>query len=128
MAGPRDVRRCFQHECAQHVRDRLQPRLIGIDLPGIADGEFRDFLTRPAAADLQIAAVVERQEIRDSALDDAQSVLGKPQISNDLGIEQRHRVGRDRIAEARMEFSVTAAPPTTGRRSNTTTLSPAIAR
>ena len=72
-----DVRRRLQHERAQHVGDRLEPRLIGVEPLGIARGEFRDFLARPAAADLEIAAVIERQEVRDPALDDAQAMLGE---------------------------------------------------
>ena len=99
-----DVRRRFQHERAQHVGDRLEPRLIGIEPVGIARGKLRDLLARAPAADLEIAPVIERQEIRDSALDDAQPVLGEPQIGDDLRVEQRDRVGGDRIAEAGMEF------------------------
>ena len=100
----RDVRRRFQHERAQHVGDRLEPRLIGVEPVGIARGKLRDLLARAPAADFEIAPVIERQEIRDLALDDAQAVLGKPQIGDHLRVEQRDRVGGDRIAEARMEF------------------------
>jgi hypothetical protein len=98
------IRRGLQHERAQHVRDRLQSRLVAIDPLGVARGELRDFRLRPAAADLEILPVIERQEIRDLSLDNAQSMLGQPQISNDLGIEQRHCVGCDRIAEAGMKL------------------------
>ena len=98
------VRRRLQHQRAQHVGDRLQPRLIGIEPAGIARGKLRDFVMRASAADLEIAPVIERQEIRDSAFDDAQPMLREPQIGDHFRIEQRHRVGGDRIAEARMKL------------------------
>ena len=37
-------------------------------------------------------------------LDDAQAVLGEPQVADDLRMQQADRVTRGRIAEARMEF------------------------
>ena len=38
------------------------------------------------------------------ALDDAQAVVGELQIGDDLRVQQRDRVGGDRVAEARMKF------------------------
>ena len=55
-------------------------------------------------------------------------MLGEPQIGDDLGIEQGHRVGGDRIAEAGMELFRHGRAADDGRRSSTITLSPAIAR
>ncbi len=77
---------------------------IGIEPVGVATREFRDLVMRLAGADLEVAAILQRQEIRQPALDDAQPMGGQFEIGDDLGIEQRDRVGRDRIAEARMEF------------------------
>ncbi len=98
------VRRRLQRERAQHVRDGFEPRLIGIEPLGVALRKLRDFLARASAADFQIAPVIERKEVRDAALDDAQPMLGEPQVGDDLRIEQRDRVGGDRIAEARMKL------------------------
>jgi hypothetical protein len=36
----------LEHERAQHVRDRLEPRLIGLEPLGVARGELRDLLAR----------------------------------------------------------------------------------
>ena len=71
------VRRRFERERAQHVGHALEPRLIGVEPLGIARGKLRDFLVRLAAACLEVAPVIERQEIRDVPLDDAQAVLGE---------------------------------------------------
>ena len=57
-----------------------------------------------AFAGQQIAAVGRGQEILRAALDDAQAVIGELQIGDDLRVEQADGVGRDRIAEAGMEF------------------------
>ena len=59
---------------------------------------------RAAFAGEQIAAVRGGQEILRAALDDAQAVLGEPEIGDDLRVEQADRVGRDRIAEPGMKF------------------------
>ncbi len=52
----------------------------------------------------EVTPVVGWQEIREPALDDTQAVLRELQIPDHLGIEQRHRVRRHRVAKARMEF------------------------
>ena len=95
------IRRRFEREGAQHIGYRFEPRLIGVEPLGIARGEFRDFLVRLAAACLQVAPVIERQEIRDLPLDDAQAMLGEPQVGDHLRAEQRDRVGGNRVAETR---------------------------
>ena len=99
-----DVRRRLERKRAQHIRDRFEPRLVGIEPFGIARGKLRHLLVGAPTAHFEIAPVIERQKIRDAALDDAQAMLGKPQVGDHLGIEQRDRVGGDRVAEAGMKF------------------------
>jgi len=74
------------------------------------------------AAEAECAAVGERQEIGERPLDDAQSVGGQVEIPDDVRVEQADGI------DPGWNSSVTAAPPTTGRRSITATLSPAPAR
>ena len=71
---------------------------------GVALAELCDRGLGAAFAGQQIAAVGGGQEILRAALDDAQAVIGELQIGDDLRIEQADGVGRDRIAEAGMEF------------------------
>ena len=70
---------------------------------GVARAEFGDD-SGAAFAGQQIAAVGRGQEILRAALDDAQAMLGQFQVRDDLRVEQADGVGRDRIAEAGMEF------------------------
>ena len=47
---------------------------------------------------------IDRPEIGDRPFDDAEPAAFELELSDHLRIEQAHRVGRDRIAKARMEF------------------------
>ncbi len=94
------IRRGAQHEFAQHVGDGFQLRVELVDPQGIAFAEFRDGLMGAAFAGQQIASIRRRQEVLRAALDDPQAVAMQVQIRDDLRIEQAHRVGGHRIAEA----------------------------
>jgi hypothetical protein len=71
---------------------------------GILARELRDLFLRPARADSEVSPVLRRQEVRDLALDDLQSMRMQIEIANDLRVQQRNRVRRNRVAESRMEF------------------------
>ena len=129
---PRPARRFGGVSCAtraQNVRERIEPRRIGVEPFRIPRREFRDLGLRAACTDLQIAAVVERQKIREFSRNDAQPVTGKIEIADDRRLEQRNRVGRDRIAEAGMKLlaSPRSRRPCRGA-SSTKVLSPAAPR
>ena len=79
------VRRRFERQRPQHVGHRFEPRLIGVEPLRVARGELRHFLVGLAAACLEVAPVIERQEIRDLPLDNTQAVLGEPQVGDHLG-------------------------------------------
>ncbi len=124
-----DVRRRAQHQLPQHVGDGLELVRERLKAVGVARAEFRDRLPGAAFAGEEIAAIGRGQEILRAALDDAQAVIGEFQIPDDLRVEQADGIGRHRIAEIPgWNSSVTAAPPTTLRRSTTFTRRPAIAR
>ena len=100
----RDIRRRLEHEIAQHVGDRVEALRVGAEPRGIARREFRDLLRGFSGADLEELRVLQRQEVREPPLDHAQAMAVQVKIADDLRIEQRHRVGRDRIAEPGMKF------------------------
>ena len=83
---------------------RLDLGLIGRIAGGILGAEFGDLALGAAFAGEQIAAIRQRQEVLGAAFDDAQAVLVQFQVANDLRLQQAHGVGRDRVAEAGMEF------------------------
>ena len=66
--------------------------------------KFCDGLMGAAFAGEQIAAIGRGQKILRAALDDPQAMLVQLQVGDDLRVEQAHRVGRDRIAEAGVKF------------------------
>ena len=103
-AAGRDVRRGLEHEIAQHVGDVLEPLRISCQPRGIPRREFRDLLFGLAGAHFQILVRIQRQKVRESALDDAQSVPRQVEIADDLRVEQGYRVSRDRIAKARIKL------------------------
>ena len=51
----------------------------------------------------QAARCVDRPEVRDRPLDDAQAMAAEFQIADHFRIEQAHRVRRDRVAKSRRE-------------------------
>ena len=78
--------------------------LIGRITRGIRDAEFRDLPFRAPFGGDEIAPVRQRQEVLSAALDDAQTALLQFKVANDLGLQQAHRIGGGRIAEAGIEF------------------------
>jgi hypothetical protein len=71
---------------------------------GIALGKLRDLKLRAPRADLQIMRLVQRQEVSQRPLDDAQAVAGQVHVADDFRVQQRHGVGRHRVAKARVEL------------------------
>ena len=98
------VRRRLQHQFAQQVGRAVQVAVVVVQAPGVALGEPGHFKSGPAGANLQVAAVVKRQEIGKRALDDAQAMPGQRHIVDHLGIEQRDGVRSHRVAKTRMEL------------------------
>ncbi len=95
-----------QNEIAQHVGGPRDRRLVGGKALGVAGGELRDrgLALGEAAAHQQEARGIDRPEVRSRALDDSEAVPGELEIGDDLGIEQAHGVGGDRVAKAGMEL------------------------
>ncbi len=99
-----DVRRSFEHEIAQHIGDPIEPGTIRREALGIARRELRHFLLGSSRADFQKLAGVQRQEIRQSPLDHAQTVARQVEVADDFRVEQRDGIGGHRIAEAGVEL------------------------
>jgi hypothetical protein len=87
-----------------NVGDILKLAVECIDPFSVAFAELCQGLPGAALAGQQIAAIGGGQEVLGAAFDNFQAVLAEPQIGNDLRIEQADGIGRDRIAEAGMEF------------------------
>ena len=103
-APGRHVRRRLEGERADDVGDAREPRLVGRKALGVARRELRRLRRGPPWPDLKKAPVGQGQEIGERPLDDAQAVPGKVEVADDRRMEERHRVGRDRVAEAGREF------------------------
>ena len=105
-AGPQRRRRAPQH-LAQHGRDAIEHRVVRGQRIGVARRELRDLglRRRESAADLEIPAVRQRQEVGERPLaHDAGRVRARSQVADDLRVEQADRVARGGVAEPRMEF------------------------
>ena len=89
---------------AQCVGHPLEPGFVGVEAFGVADGKFCDLGLRPPGRGLQITAVRQRQEVGERPLDDPEAVSREIEVADDLRIEERHRIGGDRISKAGMEF------------------------
>ena len=74
-----DVGRRLEHELAQHVGDAIEHRVVARQALGVARENLRDLglRRREPAADLEISAVGQRQEIRERPLDDREPVLAR---------------------------------------------------
>lgn len=77
---------------------------------------------------LQESSAANRYEVRERPPDDAQTSLDKPQVAEDLRLEQADGATGRRIAELGKNLSVTAAPPNMLQCSGTRTFGPAAAR
>ena len=93
-------------QAAQHVADLVKHGVIGRQRFGVAIGELGEFglgALQPAAQ-LQVAGLVDRQEVGDRPLDNAQAVAVQAHVGDHLRIEQADRVAGHRVAKAGMEF------------------------
>ena len=66
--------------------------------------EARDTAFGEAFGGEQMPAIQSGKEILRAAFDDPQPVIEEPEIRDDLGIQEAHGVGRDRVAETRAEL------------------------
>ncbi len=100
-----DVGRRAQDEIAQHVGGLLQRRVVGRQALGVAGRERRDgaLPVGEAVGHDEAAGGIDRPEIRDRTLDDAQAVVAKLEVADHLRIEQAYRVGCDGVAKTRRE-------------------------
>ena len=94
----------MQHHIAQHVREGADALVVCIEGLSIAGRELRDFFLRTPCPHLQIVAIIERQEVRQLAVNDLQAVTMEFQVGDDFGIEQADGVTRDRVPEAGMKL------------------------
>ncbi len=94
----------LQRQRAQHVGNRIEAGLVGRQPLGVAGREPGEFGAGLAAAGQQVATFGQRQEVVATTLDHPQAVAGQIQIGNDPRLQQRDRIGGDRIAEAGMEL------------------------
>ncbi len=100
----RDIGRRLERKRAQDVGQALEPRLVDVEPLGVAGGELGDLCFRASRPNLEIAPVGQRQEIGEGSLDDPEPVGVKFEIADDRRVQQRDRVGGDRIAEAGVKF------------------------
>ena len=98
------VRRRGQHQVAQHVRDGVQALAVLGQACRIVRREARHLRLRATGAGEQIAAVRGWQEVGAAPLDDAQAVAGKIKVADDLRVQQRDRIGGDRVAKPGVEL------------------------
>src|SRR5207237_2620916 len=95
-----EVGRRPQNEIAQHAGREIEitvERSIALRVGG---AELGNLPLGAAFADEEIAAIRRRKKILRAAFDDAQAMIMKAQIADDLRVQQAHRVRADRIAEA----------------------------
>ncbi len=99
-------RRRREQQLAQHVGHTIEHRVVRGQGIRVAAREFRDLglRRREPAADLEVAALGQRQEIRHRAQHDLEPVLREPKVAHDARIEQADGIARRRVAESRMEF------------------------
>ena len=100
------VGRGLQRQLAQHVGHALQHVLIHRQLPGVARRELGHFGlgARQAAAEFEEVRVVQRQEVGNRPLKDAQTQVVQAHVGDHFGGEQADGVARDRVAKPRVEF------------------------
>ena len=100
------VRRRLQRERAQHVGHGIERRMVRGQDRGVVRREAAEFRLRALepSAELQIAAVGLRQEVRDRPLDHPVAVIGELHVGDDPRVQQADGVARHRVAEAGMEL------------------------
>src|SRR2546430_2536725 len=101
-----DVGRRLAQQLAQNRRRAIEHRVILRQPFGVTRGKFRDFRLRrcQSATDFEVTLSRQRKKVREWPLDDRQSMMCETQISDDVRVEQAHRVARRRIAKAGMKF------------------------
>ena len=99
-----DVGRWLHGQRAQHVGDGIEATFVFRQALGIAPGKLRDLFPGFAATGQQVLAIRQWQEIAALALHDLQAMCMQVQVGDDLRLQQRHRIRRDRVAEAGMEL------------------------
>ena len=85
---------------------RSKRRVVGRQPLGIPGRErrHRALPVGEAIGHQQIAALVHRPEVGDGTLDDPEPMAFQLQVGDDHRVEQAHRVGGHRVAEARMKL------------------------
>ena len=101
-----DIRRRHAQHAAQHRGDAIEHRVIRGQRLGIAARKLRHLRLRrrDAAADLQIFAIGQRQEVGERPRANGKTMLREPEIADHPRVEQADRVARGRVAKAGMEF------------------------
>ena len=103
-ASGRDIGRRLVRERAQDVGQAREPRLVGVETLGVGRREFRHLGLGVSRRRLQIAPVGQGEEVGERAIDDPEAKAPKIEVADDGRVEQRDRIGGDRIAETRMKF------------------------
>ena len=93
-------------QAAQNVADFVKHGIIGRQCFGIAMGELGEFGlgALQSAAQFQITGPIDRQEVGDRPLYNAQAVAVQAHVGDHLRIEQADRVAGHRVPKAGMEF------------------------
>ncbi len=99
-----DIGRRLEYQLPQHICHGIEAARVLIEPRRILLRKLRDLGVRPPASHGEIPAVLGGKEVRQLSLDDAQPVGRQVQVPNDLRVEERHGVGRNRIAESRMKL------------------------
>jgi len=99
-----DIGRGLEQQVAQHAGGIFEHPVVTLERFGVAGRKLRHRGPGHARSGLQRPPVRQGQKIAHPPLDDLEPVAVQFQIGDHLGIEQRHRVGGDGIAEAGMKF------------------------
>ena len=102
-----DVGRCLEGERAQEATRRARARRrrpAAARHPWPRTPPPRAAVGNHAVGHQQRAPLVHRPEVGDGPLDDLQAMPRELEIGDHDGVQQAHRVGGDRVAEARMEL------------------------
>ena len=93
-------------QAAQNVADFVKHGIIGRQCFGIAMGELGEFGlgALQSATQFQITGPIDRQEVGDRPLYNAQAVAVQAHVGDHLWIEQADRVAGHRVPKAGMEF------------------------
>jgi hypothetical protein len=104
LESSHQIRRRLQRELAQQVGARIEGAVEGIITLRIGGTEIRETAFGAAFACEQISTVRGRDKVLRAALDQLEPVLDEAKIGDDLGAQQAHGIGGDRIAKSRPEL------------------------